>query len=85
MSHIASPEEMYLHPVSEMSGQLAQLEVEMGRIAGCEKVARVEEVVVPPVQGQACAGQGLGQAGLADDHQLPGGGGPAHSPGSGEE
>ena len=49
MSHIASPEEMYLHPLSEMSGQLAQLEVEMGRIAGCEKVARVEEVVVGSV------------------------------------
>ena len=136
VSHIPSPEEMYLHPLSELSGQLSQLEVLLGRIAKCEKVAlaRVEEVVVgsvwagdvvqgqgqycdpwpggvavyrlwplpqcrsswsppapssswsgqhsrwpgcevPPVQGQACPGQGLGQAGLADDHQLPGGGG----------
>jgi len=49
VSHILSPEEMYLHPVSELSGQLVQLEVEMGRIAGCEKMARVEEVVVGSV------------------------------------
>jgi hypothetical protein len=49
VSHITSPEEMYLHPVSEFSGQLAQLEVLLGRIAECKKVARVEEVVVGSV------------------------------------
>ena len=86
VSHTTSPQEMYLHPMTELSGQLAQLEVLLAPSSfwsgqhspwpGCE---------VPPVQGQACAGQGLGQACPADDHQLPRGGGPAHSPGGGEE
>jgi hypothetical protein len=36
VSHITSPEEMYLHPVSELSGQLAQLEVLLERIVECK-------------------------------------------------
>ena len=44
VSHITSPEEMYMHPMSELGGQLAQLEVLLER--KCKKVARVEEVVV---------------------------------------
>ena len=49
LSHITSPEEMYMHPMSELGGQLAQLEVLLERIAKCKKVARVEEVVVGSV------------------------------------
>ena len=64
----------------ELSGQLAQLEVLLAPASfwsgqhspwpGCE---------VLPVQGQACAGQELGQAGPADDHQRPRGGKDQHT------
>jgi hypothetical protein len=49
VSHIVSPDEMYLHPVSENSGHLTQLEAELERMAGSEKLAREEEVVVGSV------------------------------------
>ena len=49
VSHILSPEEMYVHPVTEMSGKLAELEVELAMKAGKQKMARKEEVIVGSV------------------------------------
>ena len=49
VSHIVSPDEMYVHPVQETSGNLAQLEQELQVMAAGEKVAREVEVVVGSV------------------------------------
>ena len=49
VSHIISPEEMYLHPVSEMSGQLTKLEKDLAIYADSQQITVVEEVVVGSV------------------------------------
>ena len=49
VSHIISPEEMYLHPVSEMSGQLTKLEEDLAIHAESQQITRVVEVVVGSV------------------------------------
>ena len=49
VSHIVSPDEMYVHPVQETCGNLAQLEQELQEMAAGEKVAREVEVVVGSV------------------------------------
>ena len=49
VSHLVSPDELYVHPVQETSGNLARLEEELQIKAVGEEVAREMEVVVGSV------------------------------------
>ena len=49
VSHLVSPDEIYVHPVQETSGNLARLEEELQIKAVGEEVARELEVVVGSV------------------------------------
>ena len=49
MSHIISPHEMYVHPVTEMSGKLTELEEDLVLNAETQELAKKEEIIVGSV------------------------------------
>ena len=49
VSYIVSTDYIYVHPVQEMSGNLAKLEQELQMMAEGEEVAKEEEVVAGSV------------------------------------
>ena len=51
LSHVISPDEIYVHPVSENSGKLVQLEDELTKRSETQRVANLEEIVVGKFMG----------------------------------
>ena len=49
MSHIISPDEMYVHPVTEVSCKMTELEEDLARHAGSQEMAKKEEIIVGSV------------------------------------
>ena len=49
MSHIISPDEMYVNPVTEVSGKMTELEEELANHAASQEIAKKEEVIAGSV------------------------------------
>ena len=46
LSHVISPDEIYVHPVSDISGKLVELEDELTKRSDKQRVANKKEIVV---------------------------------------